>query len=678
MMRIQAKKLLAYDTDELWGILTGRFILVFDDGEMEVDAGSTLYSSYAWNFHRDYPNTPLLLKHHVNTTLKGHRLTSDTHLELLGDVMWSVYDKYISSQYVEDVVGLREELSEKIYRTTNHMYNDLTYRLEEWVTSLDIVDFIEAMEHERIKEPAMRLEQVTEENFSNMPFMEAGIDEVYKGIEYVLRTPGVLPSNPIADAAQSGLVSMGQIRQCLGPRGFLTDTNSEIFRYPVTRGYARGLRTLYNSMVESRSSAKSLLFSKAPLQQAEYFSRRLQLMSQVVSNLHEGDCGSKEYLRWTVRGAKYGRTGKVERDSDLKFLKGKNYLDENGVLKMIVGDEKYLNGQTINLRSVLHCAHPDIYGICSTCFGALSLSVPKGTNIGHMCATSMTQKSSQNVLSVKHLDGSSGVDDVVISGEDRKYLATGSDESSYMLAPRLIGKRVKIIIDHEKATNITDILAVDAVENLNLSRVSELETIGIVVTDGAREERQVCTVHIGRRLSSMSYDMLKFIAVNRWDVDENGNYVIDMDGWDWNDPILVLPLKHINMSDHSRDIAQMLESRVEDMRSRDKSISPEAFLVEFFDLVNEKLSVNLAVLEVILYGSMIRSAEDYDYALPKPWTSRGLGVMKNSMAYRSLAPAMAYEGHHDIITSPMSYLLTNRVDHPLDNILMPELGVIKG
>ena len=142
--------------------------------------------------------------------------------------------------------------------------------------------------------------------------------------------------------------------------------------------------------------------------------------------------------------------------------------------------------------------------------------------------------------------------------------------------------------------------------------------------------------------------------------------------WDWNEPILVLPLKHINMSDHSRDIASLLESRVEDMQARDKGVSPETFLVELFNLVNEKLDVNLAVLEVILYAAMIRSAENFDYALPKPWTERGLGVMKNSMAYRSLSAAMAYEGHYDVITNPMSFLLTKRVDHPMDYILMPD------
>jgi len=68
---------------------------------------------------------------------------------------------------------------------------------------------------------------------------------------------------------------------------------------------------------------------------------------------------------------------------------------------------------------------------------------------------------------------------------------------------------------------------------------------------------------------------------------------------------------------------------------------------------------------------MIISAQDNDYGLPKPWTKNGLGIMKLSMANRSLAPAMAYEGHQSILISPSSYVDTNRPDHPFDAILMP-------
>lgn len=116
----------------------------------------------------------------------------------------------------------------------------------------------------------------------------------------------------------------------------------------------------------------------------------------------------------------------------------------------------------------------------------------------------------------------------------------------------------------------------------------------------------------------------------------------------------------------------MLESSVNQMRERDKHVSPDAFVQEFFDIVNEKLTVNLAVIEVVTLAAMIVSAEHGDYSIPKARDpASGLGVIKKTMAYRSLSAAMAYEGHYKLLMTPSSYLIDNRPDHPMDFLLCP-------
>ena len=685
MKRIDARYLLTLSTDQLWDMLQGQFILVFFDGELATNARETMYSSYGWDFHRMYPETPLLMRHHLRGLLGERRLGSDTHLELLGNVMWSVYDHYMSrtgplmaqirvyapmdngekASYIQPTqvteVQFRDHLAEQIYRTTNRMYNDLSYRLEEDVVSLDITDFLEVALYPTVKEAN-----------DNVVATQASIDGVYKVLDSALLDGVSLPNNPLSLAARSKLVSISQLEQCLAPRGYLTDTDSNLFYKPVLRGFFQGMRLFHDSLIESRSAAKSLIFSKTPLQQAEYFSRRLQLMSQIVQRLHPGDCGSTDYLIWTVRGPRI-ENGELKQAGDLKQLVGKVYMDDDNQLKIIRGADKQLIGRTLKIRAAIHCAHPDPYGICSTCFGELSLSVPEGTNIGQMCCTSLAQKSSQNVLSVKHLDGSSVVAGIVLEMEDRKFVKVASDDNSYMLSDDLKGKIVRIVIRHEHAANITDIREAKTVEDLNITRVSELAEIGVWIgnPDGTGNTTSI-PVNLGRRLASMTYPMLKHIRDVGWGVDERGDYTVDMTAWDWTKSFLTLPLKHFNMSDHSRDIATMLESSVDKLQERDgPNVSANAALADLFDLVNDKLSVNLAVLDVVLYGSMIVSASEGDYSLPKPWSPNALGVMKLSMANRSLSAAMAYEGHREVIVAPASYVETNRPDHPFDALLMP-------
>lgn len=122
---------------------------------------------------------------------------------------------------------------------------------------------------------------------------------------------------------------------------------------------------------------------------------------------------------------------------------------------------------------------------------------------------------------------------------------------------------------------------------------------------------------------------------------------------------------------HQSEIADLLEATVKDMSFRDSIISPSSMLVQFHDLVNKRLNVNLAVLEVVIYSSMVISAGEGDYGLPKPWTNSGLGVMRLLLSNRSLGATMSYERHRNEIISPWNYINTNRTDHIFDHNLLP-------
>lgn len=655
MKRYSARTLIGMSTDQLWESLWGDFIVVFDDGELLTNHRETVYSSYAWDLLREFPATPVLMRHHVRTVLGDKLLGSNTHLDLLGSVVWDVSDAY-----EQDVTVSQDRLMKRTYEIVNHMYNELTYRLEEYVVSLDITDFVDMLDHPGLIDAKQPLYDVPLEKVTDKM-----IGECYEQMGRVIKTDPSLASNPLARAARAGTVKFDQLLQCVGPRGKVTDIDSTQFDQVILRSFTEGYRNFRDSLIESRSAAKSLIFSKTPLQQAEYFSRRLQLMSMNIQHLHRGDCGTTKFIEWPVR------------KKDLKRLAGKYYLDEGRhMLKAITGKEDHLVGKRVKLRSVMGCAHPDPVGVCSTCFGALAKSVPDFTNIGHMCCMLLTEKSSQSVLSVKHLDSSATIEAIVLGQDDKLFLKVGVDDNSYLMADQLRGVKVKLVVAAESIPNINDVNEVDDVDNLTISRFSEIQTVGIIVEQqiGERkliEGRDVLT-EVGGRLASLTHEMLAHIRKNGFDLNEDNNYVIDLTGWDWNNPILALPLRHFNMSDHSRDIARMLESSVRMMQERDKKLKPNDALIQLYELVNSKLDVNLTVLDVVLYEAMIVSAESGDYSLPKPWTSEGFGVMSMSMLHRSLSAAMAFEDHRDTIVNPVSYTSKNRLDHPFDVCICPQ------
>lgn len=548
MLKLSARKILSYQTGDLFNKLKGDFVLVFDDGEIVTNSRETIYSSYIWDFHRRYNQTPLLVKHHVQFYNSNKRVGASTHLNIINAALWSVYDAYVAS--AQDKTQLLDDLAKFAYEISNNIYNDLTYALEGYVTSLDITDFIAITKHPDLVKA-----------LDEMPETQKGIDGVYDLIKKLFKSKE-FENNPLVHAVNSGIANMGQALQCVGPRGFLTDIDSNIFRNPIKRGFVQGIRDAHDMMIETRSAAKSLIFSTSPLQQAEYFSRRQQFICQNVRHLHHGDCGSTHYLEWRVRPARYSNDEESidinERDealthryqSDLDTICGKYYLDEDtNTLKTVLVTDTHLIGKTIKLRSpIAGCNHPDPFGICETCYGETALAIPANSNLGHATCVSMTAVVGQSILSTKHFDGSSVVEGIVLKPHEKRYLSALTNSSTYNFADSLKNKSNKLIIKASDALGLTDVTLVDSVNKLSLARISEFEEISLAITGSKDTEFVTLNLSINDRCPSFTYEMLAYIKKKGWLITDDGNYVIDLDEWDYSKPFAVLPLRHYNMT----------------------------------------------------------------------------------------------------------------------------------
>lgn len=654
----KARDIWNLDKESIWALPDGRMILEFDDGSQhEVDAKATIYSWYTGIFHRLYPNTPLLPHHHLG----DRQIRKGTELDLMAAGLFETRDHY------GDQIDM-EQMSLIAYQTQNELYNDMTTRLKSYVSTISILDFIDVVEHPEIKEAN-----------ENVKPTQLSIDQTYNKIWTVLTREGELMGNTVARMAKSGLVSEGQIKQCVGPRGFLTDIDSNIFKRPVLSGYVRGLRTLYDSMVESRSASKALMFAKDPVAESEYFNREMQLIASTLTRLHRGDCGSKEYVFFKIRSS-----------ADLSLVAGKYHLLEDGSLKAIAADDRHLYGKMVQLRSVLKCHHSDPYGVCSTCFGSLADNVPDHTNIGHVSVTVMCEKISQNVLSTKHLDGSSKVDEFEVSEYDRQYIRSGMDvevkkrvggdevEQSTVikLSERLTGRNPEMILAEHQASNLSDIDYVD-IKKLAPSNVTELTEVKLYVDDdeGFREDVTV-PVSMGARRSWLSAEALVYIKKKGFKLSQQGNYQIDLSEWDVDLPLFQLPLKHTDMVQYMKTIKSFIMAAGEPAKTKSQKTlrdfpTVDRGLVEFYNLINSKLKVNIAHLETIILSAMIRSEADHDHRLPRPISEGELGSYRRNMEMRSLGISMAYERQAKRLTDVRSFIYRKRPDSPFDNLLAP-------
>lgn len=731
-----AKKLAHVHPDVLWERLKGTFILRCDDGDITVREKDALYSTYMWEFFRRYPDTPFLKSHVLKTVVGNEAVGAKTHIKLCRNILFSVFDAY--RYCVPDQIQLLDDLARLGYECGNAIYNNLTINCESYVASIDILDFAEIAEQPNVVSQLNRLHALIDDPVKRhmRDELEKEINECYKIITKNVRDPVLHANNPLAMAAKAGIVSIDQLRQCVGPRGFLPDVNSMIFSKPIIRGFYHGLRSLSDMMMESRSASLSLNMQQDPLRHAEYFSRRIQLVCMNLKRIHYTDCGSTNYLVWRVRGEETV-DGKVTHKSDLNTIAGQWYMDDDNQLKVIQKTDTHLIGKYVRLRNIVAgCNHPDPSGVCVTCFGESGWAIPSNTNLGHVSAVRANQDMTQIVLSTKHFIGSSSVGRIILDEVSEKFMHTQKN-FLYYLNEEIFKTypRIRLIVAGSDAPGITDPKMVDNVRVINVRRVGEFKSVAIETTDinGIVSIHELKT-YVDNRVASFTHEMLELIQDVELEVTAEGAFVIDISNWECEKPFLELTMRHFNMSDHQKAVEAVIEGtagkmifNAEDLlvpvtdsdeeddddvaedtsetdsetssrpevdldeesdgkepeadapkkrkrgpKTSKRRMTPQEVLVELHDTINTRMSVSLSILSAIVYSYSIVSSEDFDMSLPKPWTAQEYGQSVAVHELRSLGSAMAFERHQYVLVSPLSFLIRNRPNHPFDHILCGE------
>lgn len=643
MQRIHARELAAMPKDLLWALPDTDLTIVFDDGEVIADQRQAIFSAYMWGIYNVLPQTPALKKHFIGK----QRVGTDTHLKLINQVRWDAFDAY--GQDLDN-----EKLSHYCLKLVNEYYNDMTENLEPDVTTLGIFDIMDVMAHPDVMEVN-----------TNVSSSDKSIVHAHRTIERVLKDPNELTDNILACSVRSGLVKIGQVLQCVGPRGSVTDIDSNIFPYPTQAGFAMGLYRFYDSIIESRTAAKSLTFTEKPLQDTEYFNRRLQLLAATLRDIYDGDCGTQEYLLWQMSAG------------DLAAFAGKYYLKDDGTLGTIYDNEecrKALVGKSIKIRSVLHCNTPDSGFVCATCYGEMERSIPHNTNIGHVAATSLCKQASQQVLSVKHLDTSASSSGLRLSDYEQRYVRIGSDPNLLFLAQRLEGQKVMLYIKGAEAERLSEVKTADNVEILLPTHISQLVQVGFRVEhENGKPEGDFVQVSNGSRTSSLSREMLAYLRNHSWKLTEDGDIEIDLSKWDVDMPLFSTPRRQENMLDYMATIEKFLKAvkRGGSVKSLKDFDTVDDALRGFYELVSSRLFVNIVHQEILVKVCQVRSSRDRDYRIPLQGNKLEFGKFDFNIFNRSEGPAMAYQNHKQQWNNPATYLVTKRPPHPLDTILLP-------
>lgn len=611
-------------------------------------ARATLLTWYGFKMHRSFPALRAYQRHFFNEEI----VNTDTQLSVYKFLLWDTW---------EAIGGVMAptQLSEFIFSIHNDLYNMHVKYMSAHLTTLNAIDF---------KEVCMDPESV--ENYNRLEPTEDSIAEGYKEQLGIMgRLKSRMPFNNLVRSFKASILKSQQLLQNIFCRGFLTDGDSNIFPNPIMGSYFRGLGKMEDVLKESRSATKALLMTYEPVQQTEYFTRRIQLLASSITTLLRGtgtvlyDCShTHEYktIPFTVD------------EFTIQNLEG-CYYEADGELRVInqsVIDAGTLNNKTIQLRSPLGCGHRHEGKVCGTCMGQVSWSLEVTDNLGDLSTRVLCPVVTQNVISTKHVDESAKGTKLTVSAQMADFLTVNANTSTYGIS-KLAREYGYMRIPRTSMPYPSDLLVEDESNvKVNPLRFSTLKQVFLdVSSDGSGSVSQKrMKVGLGNTPSHFTREFMDHLKAHPPEVTAKGDFVVSLKEWDCRKPVFGFARKHRNTLDYLNEISGMLESTGSYSKLSDYKTEAEA-LRAFSDLAYSKFDLNISHLAVLVLSTAIKDPFKGDFNIPKVTEEIYFGKHDKIVTAGSASAKLAYEKQIEYLHSPQSYMRGDRRTCAMDLII---------
>jgi hypothetical protein len=638
-------------TDEEGGQKTLPHEVVFDNGErITTSPKRTLISWYAWGLIREFDKIAIKPKHHCES-FEFNRFILNSTMDAINEDIFEVYGQELD----------RDNHRRVIMDIVNQFYNAFVEPLEEWVTSINIIDFIEVNMHPKIQEIIATMEENS-----------MSIEAAYKKAKTVLFDKTFLPDNSLVEAVHTGVVRINQVLQCIIARGSMTDIDHAIFRKPIMECYLDGIPSYYGSLIESRSASHSHIATGSNVKDAETFNRVQQLLcSYVMGFVKQGDqlledCGSDNYHDLQIDKQR------------LSTWEGTTYIDrETGVVSKIKASDKHLIGKIIGVRTIHDCKSGDPQRVCLACYGDMHRNIPTMTNIGQFGAVNGSKNTSQLIISTKHYDANAIRETMRFDEEEGKFIRIGKNGDQAFLIPDILKKATNksIVFSVKEAPRLSDI-RVGNIDALKTTSITQLSSVLLVFYLNKKRHEIPIRLTIGTQCAHFSRAMLKQLHDKGWSTNEKGNhYYTSLDGWNFKDPIVDVPAKRLSTMDFFEEVRYVVESsskagkigRVSKHKNMKDSKDPFLALLTVEELINGRFDVHICHLQVMVHAARTNlDLDPHDYSIPDHTHPGQLDKTSTIIKNRSLGPAALYDGFADNLMDPNTVLVTERMPSNFD------------
>ena len=696
---IPVSKLLNIPIEQIGDINTRYSIELHDNSEIKDINPAELYLSlYFWGILKRF-NTPITKRHILSNYYTERQYTKSTLNKILSVIKEDILKISMIPTYIDsNPIFIRQEidrLHKDMLITTNNIYNNITFNNLQHMSTLHIKHFLEIQNDDRL---VVIMDEVAlhKTNFY--------IQKAYTVIKEIMFDKKYA-DNPLARGYRSKTLNRNQVHKLFGPGGFVTELDNKIFKTPIASSFTMGLKDMYEIAIESRNASRSLAVQSKAIADSEAFARLLQLITVVVENISMEDCGNTDYKERYIEPATDDYKG------DFTNLIGKRIYDVKLKKEISIDkDDTYLIGTTVLMREVMDCRCSNKYHVCYKCFGDLTWSFPMHFNVGHLSATVLTQILTQSLLSLKHIITSATIRAILLPDKIKRVMRVKgnkfyinktlfnrdgnvslhmqqSEAVGFMILVNKINKRLDDIhnLRSKIENNIGDVkehlknikILQDITEeslDVDKGKITWLTNIEIKLSRNNARGEHVLKVpfnikKVTKNIGHLSIPFLIWVITNRKytiDSEDSGNnYTIDLNGYPTNKHILELPEKEYDFTQLIDEVKTLVRSSEDDKGS----YGPTTLLNMLFRTINEKVSTNIAILEIIVYALTVPVGTDDNYDLSR----NAIGKKVVSLATLSKHRSFTLGGNdmRRIIFSQQPYNSEYKPHNKGDLLIMP-------
>lgn len=593
------------------------------------------------------------------------RSSKSTYIKMYSKIFRLIVKPFINEFGNNSIMG---PMFKDMYVTIDNLNKYLLPRLNKYTMDLDVYDLLE------IQFDRDLIDSMTEVVKDPSPMT---IQHTYEVLDAVMKKDKYKDLS-IVLLYLTELSSVGQIRQMFASRGYVTELNGRIFKLPMTNSFLLGFKNVYEFVIETRAGTKALSMSGKNIQDSEYTNRELNVATQVLESVHHGDCGCPTYIDTFIKPDEYDSVGNLLTQNHLKELDGKRYYcSKTNSEKVINGyTDKHLLGTTVGIRAAEYCGLPAKNKICTACIGEFGDTVFDYHNLGNMVTTIIMVLQSQGLLSAKHLLKTALQASVKLPSIVKQYFMLRHNESMFIRA-NFLNKKTKSIyikIRQDEAWGLDSATKVKDLFSLNIHKISRLTTVWIVLRskNGAEEE---ITIPLSTNSSKvfLSVPTISHIIKNEYETPDEEHYLFNIDNFNNKQPMFIFDKAEYNLASLSKEFKGLIKSHKYKMVNGEvrSEITPDVLVSEIFDLLNSKLSINLALVEMLVYCFTAKDLNTQNFDLGRGAKTRNVIGFKQAIDYRSLGAGFDWDALSQKVIDPMSFKVAGKSSTNMDTFLKP-------